>query len=366
MPTVRSIAGTSRNPACQRRAALEIAGRLNVAEVAAACGATSTLVPSRIATARGVRFEETVLGGDAAELRALIRTRLGVTIDASVAADLRRVDDTDDVLAARAEATSRWLRTLPGSLPAVARGAVVRLQLGSLELALELDALVWTGTHLMIVEVKSFATIDAHVAPDGAADAAIQAAAYALALRAQLADLAIAVEVHDSACLITAYNFTLRPTLHVLPLAEHLAILEVALERLADQIDDSSGLPATRLDPRGLGDPAQPAVRAAQAANRHALQSLQPHLIPGCLGRCPMFQVCRDEVRGTPSVEQIASFGAGHAERLAGAGSLQRAAELAAGADPKPDEETVAVSLQQVAALLAAAFGDPAGLRGAA
>lgn len=79
-----------------------------------------------------------------------------------------------------------------------------------------------------------------------------------------------------------------------------------------------------------------------------------------------MFQVCRDEVRSTPGVEQIASFGAGHAERLAGAGSLQRAAELAAGADPKPDEETVAVSLQQVAALLAAAFGDPAGLRGVA
>ena len=186
---------------------------------------------------------------------------------------------------------------------------MLRLQVGGHLAYLEPDVVAFqiSGT-FHVVEIKSFAVIDGQADEESVAAAAMQAAAYILALQDLLtAESLPAAAVSTDVILVTPENFTPSATATFLDVRKQVSILRRQLARmtrigtLLDQLPP--GL-TFDLAPGPDGDPARP--RGELAA---ALETVPARYQPRCLKTCELAGFCRDEARTAGALTVLGSVG---------------------------------------------------------
>ena len=313
--TARGITATLETPGCFRRAVFDAAG-INLDSVAPVLGCPRG-EQARHAFSRGNTFEERVMSNGCAELLALLRTHLNLSISAVRVVDLSsqqvRADHGKISNKLRATLTRQHLaRMLSGDASAAVllRHAMTTLQVNSRIAYLEQDALAFvTDGSIHVIEIKSFPELDGRADPDKADAAARQSAVYALSLIGTVSEAGFGPgAVSMEGLLVLPENFGLKPVGHVVDLTSRVNRLRRQLAARPSNAELAELLPDGLILPL-LPHPTR-ASQAELAAVRPAVEALFSALPPlfsdSCLA-CPAFRFCRDEAVRTGAVAQLGS-----------------------------------------------------------
>jgi hypothetical protein len=326
----RTIAALTGNPGCARRAVLDAAG-VDKPALAERIGFPGSFGQSRFALARGNGFEAMLKADDCALLRE--------TLSAGAAPYADLGDDLDDTLSARHARTRDLLASSSGA--ALVDHPLLTLDVAGQQVFLEPDLIAYQAHgRLRVVEIKSFAIVDARADGAKVSAAAVQAAVYVLALRALMRRLGADEDrVSHEVVLVCPENFSLRPTAVVLDVRKQISTVRRQLARLRSVAEVAAALPADL-----SFDPALPPVALIEA-----LGTVAARYAPECLSTCELSMFCRDEAAGT-----TAALGRPIREALGGIETVAEVLDLAAGRPTPADEDAEAAALVRTAARLRA------------
>jgi hypothetical protein len=220
----------------------------------------------------------------------------------------------------------------------IIEGAVLACKIAGRVAYFEADGLAAAVRRtLHVVEMKSFPCTDGRCDNDKLGAACDQAAWYALLCRLTLADLGLPTDVvSDRGFIVVPEGIGLAPTL----LIQHLGAKIRRAERLLASMPQvaSAVEMAAKLPFPGVG--VRPSIRLK--AIEKLMDAVGTSYHPDCLQDCGMARKCRARAHqaGQPSLcgSQVVSL-------LPGVTSLNRAAELAAGAKPRSAEVHAAAGL---------------------
>ncbi len=312
----RTIAALTSNPGCARRAVMDAAG-VDKAAMAQGLGFPAQFGQSQFAITRGNAFEAMVKANGCAELVALLRDRLGLTIPEVAYDDLNSVGENtgNSVRFQRTrQLVGRALRTGEGTM---FDHPMLRVEIAGAPAFLEPDLVaVQIEGQFHIVEIKAFAVIDGQADPAQVAAAARQSAVYVLALRQLVEELGESPDrVSHNVILVCTKDFTNRPTAELVDVRKQLAVISRQLSRLTSIKDLVSVLPEgmTFTVGAGLGE---------------AMRAVQGRYAPECMQSCELAFFCRDEARACGSVDML---GRSVCDQLGGIDSIGTVLGLADG-----------------------------------
>jgi hypothetical protein len=345
--TARTVAALTANPGCARRALMDAAGA-DKAEIAIHVGfpQTSGASQSPFALARGAIFEAQVKAGGGADLIRLLRDRLGLALPEVSYSDLESVGgNTDrDVRYQRTRALMLRAARHPDQAGTLYDHPLLKLQVGGHMAYLEPDVVAFQiGGQFHVIEIKSFAVIDGQADAESVAAAAMQAAAYILALQDLLtAESLPAGALSTDAILVTPENFSPKATATFIDVRKQVSTLRRQLARMT-QIDLLLDvLPAEitfDLAPDQDGNPGRPPGELASA-----LEAVPARYQPRCLRTCELAGFCRDEARAAGALTVLGSV---VRDDLGGLDSIGTALALANGSrEPSADQADIARALR--------------------
>ena len=194
-----------------------------------------------------------------------------------------------------------------------------------------------------MIEIKSFAVIDGQADAESVAAAAIQSAAYILALQDLLtAESLPAASVCTDAILVTPKDFSRQATATFIDVRKQVSILRRQLARMT-RIDVLVGeLPeglTFDLVPEPDGSFSRPRDELASA-----LESVPARYQPRCLRTCELAGFCRDEAR---MADTLTVLGSVVRDDLGGLDNVSTALALARGERaPSDDQADIARALR--------------------
>lgn len=367
----RTLAALANNPGCQRRAVLDAAG-IDKLELASQIGFQARFGQSPFAIARGVTFEARLKEQECSGLVDLLREVIGLEVAGIEYVNCEKASADES----REQRSTRSAMKLvqrascgPGNLT-IFDHPLLALDVAGTSCYLEPDLVLVHEGDFRLVEIKSFAVIDGQADGGKVAAAAIQSAAYLLALRQTLSTVtaragagALPESSVDRVCpevvLVCPENFSNQPTATVIDLRKQLIVLEHQLRRLARIEGLLARLPEDlSLDPT-TGPAGQPRVSAKRL--RENLERLSAHYRPECLEYCELTYFCRDEASGS-----TAALGASVRETLGGLATVAEVLGLANGSlRPHDDQEAIAELLRAAAVLYAEGTRSDEGTRSA-
>lgn len=359
--TARTVAALTANPGCARRALMDAAGA-DKAETATHVGfpQPSGASKSPFALARGAIFEAQVKTGGAADLIRLLRDTLGLPLPEVSYSDLESVGGNTDRAVRYRRTRALLLRAArhPGEAGTLYDHPMLRLQVGGHLAYLEPDVVAFqVGGKFHIVEIKAFAVIDGQADEESVAAAAMQAAAYILALQDLLTAESLPVAaVSTDAVLVTPANFSGQATATFIDVRKQVSVLRRQLARmtrigvLLDELpagltfDLAPGPDGTFTRPRGeLAD---------------ALETVPARYQPRCLRTCELAGFCRDEARAAGALTVLGSV---VRDDLGSLDSISTALALASGSrEPSADQADITRALRHAKRLSDALAGDAA------
>jgi hypothetical protein len=349
-PGARGIERVARNPDCLRLRALTIAG-IKPATAVAILGGADREGQSPFALTLGQRFERQLLQHGAANLLALYRDRghLSPTevkvaaIDelapgAGAAARRRRETETHRVLEAK-------LRGDPLAPNLIIKPRLL-VSLVGVPHPIEPDFLIAADSDRFyrVGELKSYPDRGGKTDQSDIRSACRQAAVGVVGLRESLVQLG----VHHPEQLATAdADLVLRVTGLFLPTLHRQSIrgeVDSILRAIAEAPTNLDELEALLPPGASLDDPA-------------VLASVPNHYRPSCKEHCGLWEQCRRQALTTRHPIVLGDLAA---EKLAAAGSIDRALDLMTGAGPpprNPAEAALGAELQAADALFRRAMG---------
>jgi hypothetical protein len=239
--------------------------------------------------------------------------------------------------------------------PNLIDGAVLETRVGGVPARFEADALAArVGGLLHAGEVKSFPVVDGRAEPDKLAAALDQVAIYILLAQWEVAALGGDPDlVSTQAMLITPRNVGLTPTLSVIDVARRVARAKRLLGRVPAALDLATAVAAGAGFGRVADKRADPARRVEAF---HDLADRVGTTYKSSCMSCGAVRLCRLRAftSGAPPLA-----GAQAVRLLPGVRSLDRAAELAAGAPPTPAETPAAAQLARAGRLYEQATRPP-------
>ncbi|MFD0782334.1 hypothetical protein ACFQZ8_00015 [Micromonospora azadirachtae] len=335
----RAISAIVRNPGCDRRNLLDVAG-VDKEALARAIKYPMYAKPSRMVLARGAQFEAQVKASGAAQLLTLLRDDIGLSLPEVEHEDLKTVGGNENKNARYANTKHR--------LTAVARSPedsgtlfdhpYLKITIAGYDVFLEPDLVaVKSGGKFYIVEVKSFSVIDGQAAPAAVEGAELQAAVYIHALRELLRGERFSEDlVADEAILVCPQNFTNKPFATRVNVRNQVAAVRRMLARMHDLDGILSNLPV------GLTFQLGGAAGSRGAEELKASVVLVPaRYAPSCLDTCEMARFCRDQERNS-----TVALGRQVREDLA-LDTIGEVIELAGGRRPGPGQEEQAAVLRR-------------------
>ncbi|PPJ06403.1 hypothetical protein [Nocardia cyriacigeorgica] len=328
----RTIAALTANPGCARRALLDAAA-VDKAAIAQALGHPPQFGQSQFAITRGNAFEAMVKANGCAELLALLRDKLDLTLPEVAYHDLATVGDN-------AGNTVRYQRTRQLLADAIRSGTgtlfdhpMLRLDIAGVPAYLEPDvvALQIEG-QFYVVEIKSFPVVDGRADPVQVASAARQSAVYVLALRELMTAIGESPSlVADTAILVCTKDFSNRPTAEKVDLRKQLAVISRQLLRLTAITALTDTLP-----PDATFEPGEHL--------ESTLSSIPARYAPECMSTCDLAFACRAEARADGSVDVL---GRGVCDDVGGIDQMDTVLGLAAGTlTPGPEHADIAEKLR--------------------
>jgi hypothetical protein len=345
--TARTVAALTANPGCARRSLMDAAG-VDKGDVATHVGfpQRSGASQSPFALARGAIFEAQVKANGAADLVRLLRDRLGLDLPEVSYSDLESVGGN-------IEREVRYQRTRALLLRAVRRPdeagtlydhPLLKIQVGGRMAYLEPDVVAFqVRGKFHVIEIKSFAVIDGQADAESVAAAALQSAAYVLALQDLLtAESLPAATVSTDAILVTPKDFSRQATATFIDVRKQVSILRRQLARMT-RIDVLIGeLPeglTFDLVPEPDGSFSRPRDELAAA-----LESVPARYQPRCLRTCELAGFCRDEARMAGTLTVLGSV---VRDDLGGLDTVSTALALARGERaPSDDQADIARALR--------------------
>jgi hypothetical protein len=338
--TARTVAALTANPGCARRSLMDAAG-VDKGDVATHVGfpQRSGASQSPFALARGAIFEAQVKANGAADLVRLLRDRLGLDLPEVSYSDLESVGGN-------IEREVRYQRTRALLLRAVCRPdeagtlydhPLLKIPVGGRMAYLEPDVVGFQVCgKFHVIEIKSFAVIDGQADAESVAAAALQSAAYVLALQDLLtAESLPAATVSTDAILVTPKDFSRQATATFIDVRKQVSILRRQLARMT-RIDVLVGeLPeglTFDLVPEPDGSFSRPRDELAAA-----LESVPARYQPRCLRTCELAGFCRDEARMADSLTVLGSV---VRDDLGGLDTVSTALALARGERAPSDDQT--------------------------
>ena len=345
--TARTIAALTANPGCARRALMDAAGA-DKAALATHVGfpQTSGASQSPFALARGGIFEAQVKASGAADLVRLLRDRLGLDLPEVSYSDLESVggNTSREVRYRRTRALLLRAARHPDQAGTLYDHPMLRLQVGGHLAYLEPNVVAFQiQDKFHVVEIKSFAVIDGQADEESVAAAAMQAAAYIVALQDMLtAESLPAAAVSTDIILVTPENFSPQATATFIDVRKQIAILRRQLARIAriDALLDQ--LPAgLTFDLAPDLDGTYTRARGELAA---ALEAVPARYQPRCLKTCELAGFCRDEARAAGALSVLGSV---VRDDLGSLDSISTALALASGMrQPSADQADIARALR--------------------
>jgi len=345
--TARTVAALTANPGCARRALMDAAGA-DKAQIATHAGfpQLSGASQSPFALARGAIFEAQVKTGGGADLIRLLRDALGLPLPEVSYSDLESVGGNieRDVRHRRTRALLLRAARHPEEAGTLYDHPMLRLQVGGHLAYLEPDVVAFqVGGKFHVVEIKAFAVIDGQADEESVAAAAMQAAAYILALQDLLtAESLPAAAVSTDAILVTPENFSRQAKATFIDVRKQVSILRRQLARI------------TRIDvlldelPAGLTFDLAPGPDGSFTRPRGelagALEAVPARYQPRCLRTCELAGFCRDEAR---TAGALAVLGSVVRDDLGSLDSISTALALASGSrEPSADQADIARALR--------------------
>jgi hypothetical protein len=341
------VASLTANPGCARRALLDAAGA-DKAQIATHAGfpQVSGASQSPFALNRGAVFEAQVKSSGGADLIRLLRDKLGLPLPEASYDDLEQVGGNidRDVRYRRTRALLLRAARHPDQAGTLYDHPMLRLRVGGHLAYLEPDVVAFqVSGKFHVVEVKSFAVIDGQADEESVAAAAMQAAAYILALQDLLTAESLPVAaVSTDVILVTRENFSPNATATFLDVRKQVSVLRRQLARmtrievLLDQLPP--GL-TFDLAPGADGDLARPRRELAIA-----LEAVPARYQPRCLKTCELAGFCRDEAR---TAGALAVLGSVVRDDLGGMDSIPTVLALASGSrEPSADQADIARALR--------------------
>jgi hypothetical protein len=287
-----------------------------------------------------------VKANGAADLIRLLRGRLGLTLPEVSYADLEQVGGNiqHDVRYRRTRALLLRAARHLDQAGTLYDHPMLRLQVGGHRAYLEPDVVAFQiSGKFHVIEIKSFAVIDGQADEESVAAAAMQAAAYILALQDLLtAESLPLAAVSTDVILVTPENFTPNATATFLDVRKQVSILRRQLARmtrigvLLDQLPP--GL-TFDLAPGPDGELTRPRGELASA-----LETVPARYQPRCLKTCELAGFCRDEAR---TAGALAVLGTVVRDDLGSLDSIHTALMLATGSrEPSADQADIARALR--------------------
>jgi hypothetical protein len=350
-PNVRVLAGFSAHADCAL-AAVGFAAGVDFDHLLKGTPYEAPFGMSPFAFARGESFERSLAADGYGPLLALLREQMGFDVTDARVVNLRGVYPRNrDGMRLRAHETRTFLRDIARrdpSAPNLIDGAVLETEIGGIAAHFEADSLAARfGGEIHTGEVKSFPVVDGRCEPDKLGSALDQAAIYTL-LTARTVEAAGGdpVIVSPKALLITPRNVGLRPTLSVIDVSRRMERTELLLSRAPDIRELARELPhGTSFGP--VADPGSEPEPRIEALHGLADQ-VGTRYVSSCVTGCGLYRFCRSRARACGSPSLVGEKGA---RLLPGVASLDRAAELAAGAPASMVEYPVAEQLALAARL---------------
>ena len=345
--TARTIAALTANPGCARRALMDAAGADKTALAThAGFPQPSGASQSPFALARGGIFEAQVKASGAADLVRLLRDRLGLDLPEVSYSDLESVggNTSREVRYRRTRALLLRAARHPDQAGTLYDHPMLRLQVGGHLAYLEPDVVAFQlHGKFHVVEIKSFAVIDGQADEESVAAAAMQAAAYIVALQDMLAAESLPVAaVATDVILVTPENFSPQATASFIDARKQVAILRRQLARMARIGVLLDELPAGLTfdlvpDPDG-------SYTRARGELASALGAVPARYQPRCLKTCEMAGFCRDEARAAGALTVLGSV---VRDDLGSLDSISTALALASGIrQPSADQADIARALR--------------------
>jgi hypothetical protein len=345
--TARTVAALTANPGCARRSLMDAAG-VDKGDVAAHVGfpQRSGASQSPFALARGAIFEARVKAQGAADLIRLLRDRVGLALAEVSYSDLESVGGNieREVRYKRTRAVLLRAARHPDEAGTLYDHPLLKLRVGSRLAYLEPDVVAFqVRGKFHVIEIKSFAVIDGQADAESVAAAALQSAAYILALQDLLtAESLPASAVSTDAILVTPKDFSNQATATFIDVRKQVSILRRQLARMT-RIDVLVGeLPEEltfNLAPEPDGSFSRPRNELAAA-----LESVPARYQPRCLRTCEMAGFCRDEARAADALTVLGSV---VRDDLGGLDSVSTALALARGERaPSDDQADIAHALR--------------------
>ena len=301
---------------------------------------------SPFALARGAIFEAQVKANGAADLVRLLRDRLGLNLPEVSYSDLESVGGNieREVRYQRTRALLRRAVRHPDEAGTLYDHPLLKLQVGGRLAYLEPNVVAFqVRGKFHVIEIKSFAVIDGQADAESVAAAAIQSAAYILALQDLLtAESLPAASVCTDAILVTPKDFSRQATATFIDVRKQVSILRRQLARMT-RIDVLVGeLPeglTFDLVPEPDGSFSRPRDELASA-----LESVPARYQPRCLRTCELAGFCRDEAR---MADTLTVLGSVVRDDLGGLDNVSTALALARGERaPSDDQADIARALR--------------------
>lgn len=347
-PNVRSLAKFAANSTCQL-ATLGFAARVDFDEILAGTRFEAPFGQSPFAFRRGNQFEEGLRRDGHAPVLGLLKETLGYDTTGARVENVRKgFEKSRDRMRARADRTEVLIREILAGkrgAPNLLDGAVLTREVGGLPAYFEADAVAaHFDRPIHAGEIKSFPTVDGQADPDKVGAAVAQVAIYILLLRELVerngGDPGM---VSGDALLITAKNTGLQPTMAVKSVGREVDRARRILDDAPDVEELTRSLP-TKLPSFGAvakgGEP-----QRVEAAHQLA-KEVGTNYRPDCLSSCGFSRLCRDRAHTAGSPCRV---GPQLLRLLPNIDSLDRVAELAAGAKPNDGERSVADQLARAA-----------------
>ncbi|GAB2723054.1 hypothetical protein [Kitasatospora kifunensis] len=299
----RKITALTTNPACDRRTVLDAAG-IDKAALARRVGFDPRFGQSPFTITRGLAFEELVKRDGYAELLRLLREQTGTPIAEAAVADLNEVGGNGS-LTVRHKETARLIDRLAAgdAERLILDHPVLTMEVAGRTAILEPDALTHrVGGRFHLVEIKSFPAIDGVADPLAVAEAAKQAAVYAIALRQAFKSAGYNPElVAEEFLLVCPKDFGNRPYGRLVDLRQERENIAFQLTRLRRAEDLAVQLPDdATFDVRD--DSGHSSAQLTQSVS-----ALNAAYTPGCLSFCEMARFCRQEAEESASPARLGS-----------------------------------------------------------
>jgi hypothetical protein len=345
--TARTVAALTANPGCARRALMDAAGA-DKAAIATHVGFPQRPGASQspFALRRGAIFEAQVKTAGGADLVRLLRDKLGLDLPEVSYSDLESVGGniSREVRYRRTRALLLRAAGHPDEAGTLYDHPMLRLQVGGHLAYLEPDVVAFqVKGKFHVVEIKAFAVIDGQADEESVAAAAMQAAAYIMALEDMLtAESLPATAVSTDVILVTPENFSPQATATFIDVRKQVSILRRQLARM------------TRIDvlldefPAGLTFDLGPGPDGSFTRPRgelvSALEAVPARYQPRCLKTCELAGFCRDEARAADAVTVLGSV---VRDDLGSLDSINTALALAGGIrEPSADQADIARALR--------------------